>query len=165
MRPSTEARTPPQEIWTAAATQAATEAGVPLAQVVGPFKNRKAATARWRAWKHVLDQNPQYSIAGLGRASGWDHSSIIWGLRRLGGMPAPCRREINKMRRQFSDHTMAENARLGMTAEEFARAVGLPVDIILRRAKRAGIIMKREQRFYIGCNVPELVAARLTNND
>lgn len=44
-----------------------------------------AARCRQRAWKSTLETYPQASIIGLGRVSGFDHTTILYGLRRLGG--------------------------------------------------------------------------------
>jgi hypothetical protein len=133
---------------------------VPLAAVIGPIYKRKVCTARWKAWKDVLGQNPNYSIAGLGRVSGWNHASIIWGIRRLEGAPARARnpKRYKMNRREFSNYVMAENAKLGMTAEAFSEATGVPLETVLSRAKEAGIVMER--KWAIGGNVPELIEGR-----
>lgn len=78
---------PTSEEWVSAAAQAATEHGVRLASVVGHCRSPKAARARWAAWKTLLDENPQYSAAGVSRASGFDHTTIRSAIIRLTGKP------------------------------------------------------------------------------
>ena len=81
-------KAPSLAVWLAAATQAAQESGVSPSLVIGPSRKCQATWARWNAWKRILDANPAYSIAGLARTCGWDHTAILYALKRLSGLTA-----------------------------------------------------------------------------
>lgn len=93
---------PPNRVWIAAARQAAREAGVRPSLVLGDCRSRNACRARWVAWKRILDGNPRYSIAGLARVAGWDHSSILYAMRRLAGELPPSARRASGRRPKAS---------------------------------------------------------------
>lgn len=57
-------------------------------EVMAGRKFRPAVIARWRAFQQMLDEFPNMSMAGLGRVSGFDHTSILHGLRRINGKTA-----------------------------------------------------------------------------
>lgn len=75
---------PPAEEWIRLATESAKEHGVHPDHVLSGKPSRRASWARWKAWQRILDSNPRYSIAGVGRVSGHCHSTIIKGLRQVG---------------------------------------------------------------------------------
>lgn len=79
---------PSKDEWIDAAKIEAAKAMVPLAHVLGGKTYREAVRARWAAWKAVLDANPNYSIAGVGRISGYGHDTILHSLKRMGNVPA-----------------------------------------------------------------------------
>lgn len=83
-----ETWTPTEGEWIGAATQAALEAGIYPQWVLGTGSTRRVSRARWKAWKMLLDSNPDFTLAGVGRASGYDHTSVRYGLRRLAQMEA-----------------------------------------------------------------------------
>lgn len=80
--------TPCPKIWTAIATQEAHRDGLdPVALLAGAVR-KGYPEARWRAWRRVLDASPHYTIAGVGRASGHHWATVLYGLKRLKGIPA-----------------------------------------------------------------------------
>jgi hypothetical protein len=76
---------PPLHVWISAATCAAQEAGIKPGAIIGGSMQKNVCMARWMAWKRLLDSNPRYSLAGLARVSGWHHTTIMYGMRRLAG--------------------------------------------------------------------------------
>lgn len=79
---------PSKAEWIALATHAATEARVRPSDVMAGSKTSAAVKARWRAWKAALELNPRYTVAGVARTSGWDHSTILHSIKRMGGVSA-----------------------------------------------------------------------------
>lgn len=77
--------TPSREEWTAMASQAGREWLVVASGILSGSQQPRMAKARAWAWKLILDQNPHYSIAGVARVSGFDHTTILTALRRLDG--------------------------------------------------------------------------------
>lgn len=112
--PPKKAMQPEADVWIAAATKQANYLKVPLNQVLGYNPSRKASRARWKAWKAVLDSDPRYSIAGLARVSGFNHSSLMYGLSRLSGMTAKEASRSKGLRRHSS---IARRAREILAAE------------------------------------------------
>lgn len=78
-----EAKMPTKGEWIAAATRAALAAGINPTHVMRGSCQRSHVRARWAAWKAILDQNPNYSIKGLSVVSGFDHSTLLHGMKRL----------------------------------------------------------------------------------
>ena len=78
-----EVNWPTPEIWIAAARAEAKEANVSVRAVLAGSRLKHHCVPRWRAWRRVLTDNPRFSVLGLARVSGWDHSSILHGLTRL----------------------------------------------------------------------------------
>lgn len=70
-----------KKTWIALATDAALAADLPLDDVLSRARGRKVTLARWQAWK--AGRAAGYCIAGIGAASGFHHTSVIFGLRRL----------------------------------------------------------------------------------
>lgn len=69
--------------WIGIASAVAREAGLPAKAILGRHRDKRSSQARWRAWRRLLDEYPEYSIAGLARAANYNHTSVIYGLRRL----------------------------------------------------------------------------------
>ncbi len=76
---------PTKAVWIDKASIRARELRQAPREVLAGAKGKKPSLARWRAWKDVLDEFPCCSIAGVARISGFDHTSVLHGLRRLGG--------------------------------------------------------------------------------
>lgn len=74
-----------QRRWIAAATEQAKLAEIHPSLLLGGCRKHKVARARWAAFKQVLDNNPRLSIKRLAETSGFDHTSILHGLKRLSG--------------------------------------------------------------------------------
>lgn len=81
----------PPSLWTRVALQEAALAGVSLAKVTSGSLDERAVWARRKAWKRILDANQGtagISTASLAKVSGFSHTTILWGLRRLAGVAA-----------------------------------------------------------------------------
>jgi hypothetical protein len=66
--------------WIMAAYKCARDFGVQPSLVIGDHwtrHDRNLIRARWTAWQLVLDTFPHVSAAGLGRVSGFDHTTIL----------------------------------------------------------------------------------------
>lgn len=83
-----QASEPTKGEWIHAATLEAIAAHIAPIHILRGSKLRYHAHARWRAWRRLLDENPDYSVKGLSRVCGTDHSSILNGLWRLKKMEA-----------------------------------------------------------------------------
>jgi len=81
--PFQDVLTPPYGEWLARATQAAQEGGTTVGAVMAGSQAKAAKLARWKAWKAVLDADPRYSIAGLARTTGFDHTSILYAVKKM----------------------------------------------------------------------------------
>lgn len=90
---------PTSDEWIQAASVEAAQAGVRVGDVLAGDRRPGPCVARWRAWKRVLDSNPRYSIIGVARISGFDHSTIIVSQRRL--------RALDRQK-AFAEQTAAE---------------------------------------------------------
>lgn len=82
-QPRSNTTEPSFEEWRTVALEAATEAGVCHMAVIRGDRNKAVCWARWRAWKKLMAMDDSYSLAGVGRVSGWDHTSVRFGLLRL----------------------------------------------------------------------------------
>ena len=78
-----ESKTPTEGEWLGAATRAALASGINVKHVLSGSRQRAHVRARWRAWKALLDGNPQFSMKGVAAISGFDHTSVMNGLKRL----------------------------------------------------------------------------------
>lgn len=80
-----ERLTPSKAEWVEIASQIAREAKLRPSDVLAGCRYKKAVWARWRAWRAILEANPHYSVAGVARTSGHDHTTVLHGLQRLAG--------------------------------------------------------------------------------
>ena len=81
---------PSRKAWIDACQQAIDEELRPLGQhklklewVMSERKHRRLARVRWRAFAIMLERNPNYSIAGIGRVSDRDHTTVLFGLKKF----------------------------------------------------------------------------------
>lgn len=74
--------------WLEAANEQAKAAEIHPSLVLGGCRKHKVARARWHAFKQVLDANPRLSIKRLADTAGFDHTSVLHGLKRLSGASA-----------------------------------------------------------------------------
>lgn len=81
--PIKKSHEPSRQEWIDAARQAAKEAEVSHREILVGERKHRVARARWRAFQAILEQNPKLSVAGVGRISGFDHTTILHGLKRL----------------------------------------------------------------------------------
>lgn len=72
--------------WRLAALARAKEAKLPVSAILGTNRTKIASTARWKAFKDLLDSNPEYSIKGVADVTGWDHTLLLYAMKRLAGM-------------------------------------------------------------------------------
>lgn len=78
-------REPERQAWIEAAKLAADACDVSHLEILRGERRYPVARARWHAFKIVLDSDPRVSIVGLGRIAGYDHTAIMYGLKRLSG--------------------------------------------------------------------------------
>jgi hypothetical protein len=82
--PGCQGRQPCAKTWTRVATEEAIASGVDPCAVLAGIKRRPLVDVRRRAWRRLKDAPQGYSLAGIGRVSGFNHATIIEGLRLLG---------------------------------------------------------------------------------
>lgn len=56
--------------------------GVTLEDVLGRRRRGKIVDARWALWR-ALDEVGKYSYASIGRATGYNHTSVLYGVGHL----------------------------------------------------------------------------------
>lgn len=78
---------PPKALWLALVYTEAAWAGVSPVAVININGNDTSKYARWRVWRVLRLMG--YSLPGIGRASGRDHTTILHGLNRLGEWVRP----------------------------------------------------------------------------
>lgn len=83
-KPKAPRNTPTFEEWHAVASEVAQERGLKASALMGHCHLRRSTEARWEAWRRIKAANPKYSLAGIGRASGFDHTSLVNAFRRMG---------------------------------------------------------------------------------
>lgn len=82
-RPSKTFKHPSKEVWITAATLEAQKRSLKPHEVMAGYPRTHAhVAARWAAWASLLETD-RYSIAGVGKTSGFNHASVIWAMRRL----------------------------------------------------------------------------------
>jgi len=79
---------PTKRVWVNVAKEVASETGVCAEAILQGNRNRKVVVARWEAWRRVLDSNPRYSVLGLARIAGFDHTAVLHGIKKLNAMRA-----------------------------------------------------------------------------
>ena len=73
---------PQRSLWVQAATAAAVAASIDPERVLSRSREKAVTRARWAAWAAIVATG-RYSVAGLAQVCGWDHSSILHGLKML----------------------------------------------------------------------------------
>ena len=76
---------PSRDEWVQAAVRRAKEANLDPGLLLAGAMGNRLSLARWKAWRDIMDALPNCSLAGLGRVSGFDHTSVRYGLARLAG--------------------------------------------------------------------------------
>lgn len=97
---------PTRFIWITAARKAALEADIAPHLVIGADTGRKAVQARWSAWEAMYGDGSRYSINGIAKVTGFDHTTILNAKRR--GWKAS---EVRGNRTNFSRPHSAEDGR------------------------------------------------------
>lgn len=90
-------KTPSQPYWFKMAFWAAWEGRVRFNEVVGHCRKKRASRARWRAWRAILDTG-HYSVLGVARTTGFDHTSILYAMKRLNGAGP---RDVHKYKGEY----------------------------------------------------------------
>lgn len=71
--------------WLRTASQAAREAGLNSGLLLSGLRHPAYIEVRWRVWHDLVEAG--YSYSSIGRASGYDHTSVRYGHRRIKGLP------------------------------------------------------------------------------
>jgi hypothetical protein len=80
-----KAKQPPADVWINACRTEAALAGVGVKSVLMGHLSKPVVRVRWKAFARVLNENQYYTVIGLARTSGFDHTTILYGLARLRG--------------------------------------------------------------------------------
>jgi hypothetical protein len=72
---------PSPEAYEAALLEACNDAGVSYLVALRGLKTKSGVVARWKAWKRLRDEG--FSFPGIGAACGYDHTSVLNGIRNL----------------------------------------------------------------------------------
>lgn len=78
-----------ENMWVKTATKGALAAGVKPAALLSGARDRVHTAIRWRLWGDLIDRN--YSFASIGRASGFNHTSVMYGVRMAKAGATPFR--------------------------------------------------------------------------
>lgn len=68
---------PSREKWLSVAAEVAQRHDIHVGCLMGDDKRPRAVQARWEAWRALYGDGISYSISGIARRVGVDHSSII----------------------------------------------------------------------------------------
>jgi hypothetical protein len=79
-------RQPSKRLWINTVTQEALAAGKSPVEVMAGTIRRGVTQVRWRAWCRLMSANEGYSMKGIANVSGFDHTSIRFGVARLAGL-------------------------------------------------------------------------------
>ncbi len=74
---------PSKSAWLKAVEMASYDAWILPEWILDGRRHKRVVRARWAAWRYLRDMNPNYSVAGMARTTGYDHTTILWGLKRL----------------------------------------------------------------------------------
>jgi hypothetical protein len=80
----------PRKSFTDVLKDVSRETGVPAKMILGTRRQKYIMEARRYFWHRVACECPHLSIADIGRRSGYDHTSVLHGLKRyaeLNGLP------------------------------------------------------------------------------
>ena len=79
-------RHPSKRTWVRIVTEEAKAAGVDPVAVMAGSVRPGFAPVRWRAWRRLVDAPQGYSLAGIGKVSGFHWSAVMYGVHRLAGV-------------------------------------------------------------------------------
>lgn len=82
-RSTREILQPPDSLWVAVATEAAKRHRIKPSYLLAGARAHRVSRARHEAWATFVAQHPEYSIAGLARTSGFNHTSVLAGIKRV----------------------------------------------------------------------------------
>lgn len=74
--------------WEKMARKAAQEARISPSEFLGGKRDRQNATLRWALWRSLVEAG--FSYASIGRASGFDHTSVRYACLRIGDPQIGC---------------------------------------------------------------------------
>jgi hypothetical protein len=93
--------------WVRVATEEALASGINPKLLLAGFRNWKYSNARWRAWRALVVGG--YSYKSIGKASGYDHTSVRNGcLTPLKTVSASGDMEAKRRERQFIRSTFRQ---------------------------------------------------------
>jgi len=91
---------PSKSSWVAAATLAAEREGVSVCAVLAGSRKAAAVRARWSAWAAMME-NSRHSLPQMAEVTGFDHTTIMYGLRRAAGASSSQARSHRALRTLF----------------------------------------------------------------
>lgn len=71
--------------WHSAALRASLAASIPIGDIMSLKRARPVVRARWLAFRYLRESGCSYP--GIGQVTGFDHSTVIHGIRRLSAGP------------------------------------------------------------------------------
>ena len=77
---------PSKERWVKAVLANSEAMGVDPMTVLARSRGKMPTAVRWAAWAE-LEAEGKYSVSGIAKTSGYDHTSVIWALRNVGRGP------------------------------------------------------------------------------
>lgn len=83
-----ESQAPTQGEWIGTVSRLAAEARLHPSLILAGSKGKCHSMVRAKAWRAILDENPHYTVAGVARISGHDHSTLCVALKKLGAATA-----------------------------------------------------------------------------
>lgn len=86
---------PSKAHWLSIAHAVAAERHMHVRWVIGRSRKMRHIKARWAAWERLLGDGSRYSISGIAKRVGVDHSTIIHA-RKNGFVPRYADRDPNK---------------------------------------------------------------------
>lgn len=81
-------RHPSQEQWISVVKEHARDRRISAREVLCGNRHRPFVYTRWMAFKTILERFPNLSVLGVAKVSGFDHTAILHGLKRLQAMRA-----------------------------------------------------------------------------
>lgn len=76
-------KAPSKELWIETVRTFAAERGISLTDALAGRRHRPYVLARMKAWRAILARPEGYSIMGVARRSGFDHTTILHSQKRL----------------------------------------------------------------------------------
>lgn len=84
-----ESQAPTQGEWIGTVSRLAAEARLHPSLILAGSKGRCHSLVRAKAWRAILDENPHYTVAGVAKISGHDHTTLLSALKKLAAGKLP----------------------------------------------------------------------------